>query len=80
MIDQPPLLNTNLWWGGLIHEDVATVNNDIDRITVVVEAPSATNGLSAIAELSGTTALSATASLSATLPITTANTVTQAAP
>ena len=80
VIDQPPLLNTNLWWGGLIHEDVATVNNDIDRITVVVEAPSATNGLSAIAELSGTTALSATASLSATLPITTANTVTQAAP
>ena len=80
VIDQPPLLNTNLWWGGLIHEDVATVNNDIDRITVVVEAPSTTNGLSAIAELSGTTALSATASLSATLPITTANTVTQAAP
>jgi len=37
--DAVPPLNTNIWWGGLIHESVATVNNDIDRITVQVEAP-----------------------------------------
>lgn len=37
--DVPPPLNTNIWWGGLLHESVATVNNDIDRITVQVEAP-----------------------------------------
>lgn len=37
--DAPPPLTTNIWWGGLIHESVATVNNDVDRITVQVEAP-----------------------------------------
>ncbi len=37
--DVAPALNTNIWWGGLIHESVATVSNDIDRITVQVESP-----------------------------------------
>jgi len=75
LIDEPPLLNTNLWWGGLIHEDVATVNNDIDRITVVVEAP-------ATAAVSSTVPLSPGATLSATAALTTtsATTSTQAAP
>ena len=37
--DEAPPLNTNIWWGGLIHESVAVVNNNIDRITVQVETP-----------------------------------------
>ncbi|MCE7988609.1 MAG: hypothetical protein DYG89_46225 [Caldilinea sp. CFX5] len=37
--DEPPPLNTNIWSGGLIHESVAVVNNNIDRITVQVETP-----------------------------------------
>ena len=37
--DQAPPLSTNIWWGGLIHESVAVVNNNVDRITVQVEAP-----------------------------------------
>lgn len=37
--DVSPPLNTNIWWGGLIHESVAVVNNNVDRITVQVEAP-----------------------------------------
>ncbi len=58
LINQPPPLNTNIWWGGLIHEDVATVNNDIDRITVVVESPmAATTVLTNTIVLTGTQAL-----------------------
>ncbi len=38
-IDQKPPVGTNFWGGGLIHEFVAVVNNDIDRISVVVGAP-----------------------------------------
>lgn len=75
LIDEPPLLNTNLWWGGLIHEDVATVNNDIDRITVVVEAPEAAI-LTATSPLSPTATLSATAALTTSVP----STNTQGAP
>lgn len=37
--DQAPPLSSNIWWGGLIHESVAVVNNNVDRITVQVEAP-----------------------------------------
>lgn len=37
--DVEPPLNTNNWWGGLIHEYVAVVNNNIDSITVQVETP-----------------------------------------
>lgn len=62
-INQPPPLNTNIWWGGLIHEDVATVNNDIDRITVVVESPAA-----ATVPLTGTNAISNTAIITVTTP------------
>jgi len=68
-IDQPPPLNTNIWWGGLIHEDVATVNNDIDRITVVVESPVTTSS-----------ALSATQTVTTTVAITTSNTNTATTP
>ncbi|MEZ4681722.1 MAG: gliding motility-associated C-terminal domain-containing protein [Caldilineaceae bacterium] len=64
-INQPPLLNTNIWWGGLIHEDVATVNNDIDRITVVVESPPAV-----------TSVLTETTSITATPPVTGSNGIT----
>ncbi len=38
-IDQKPPVGTNFWGGGLIHEFVAVVNNDIDRISVAVGAP-----------------------------------------
>lgn len=38
-MDQKPPVGTNFWGGGLIHEFVAVVNNDIDRISVVVGAP-----------------------------------------
>ncbi len=37
--DQQPPVGTNFWWGGLIHEFVAVVNNYIDRISVSVGAP-----------------------------------------
>jgi len=37
--DQKPPVGTNFWWGGLIHEFVQVVNNDIDRISVAVGAP-----------------------------------------
>jgi len=39
VLDQKPPVGTNFWGGGLIHEFVAVVNNDIDRISVVVGAP-----------------------------------------
>jgi hypothetical protein len=37
--DQAPPLESDLWWGALIHQDVAVVNNYIDRITVQVGVP-----------------------------------------
>lgn len=39
LFDEAPPLDSSIWWGGLIHEYVAVVNNNIDRITVQVEAP-----------------------------------------
>ncbi|GIV76901.1 MAG: hypothetical protein KatS3mg050_1295 [Litorilinea sp.] len=39
IMDEPPPLAATLWWGGLIHEDVAVVNNYIDRIWVEVGVP-----------------------------------------
>lgn len=39
VIDQAPPVGTNFWEGGLIHEFVAVVNNNIDRITVQVGTP-----------------------------------------
>jgi hypothetical protein len=36
--ERPPL-NVEIWWGGLIHQDVGIANNDIDRITVDVGIP-----------------------------------------
>ncbi len=38
-LDEKPPLESTLWWGGLIHEDVAVVNGNIDRVTVAVGAP-----------------------------------------
>jgi hypothetical protein len=38
-IDQPPPLGTVFWGGGLIHQGVAVVNNDVDRITVEIGVP-----------------------------------------
>jgi hypothetical protein len=37
--DEKPPVGTNFWWGGLIHEFVGVVNNDIDRISVSVGVP-----------------------------------------
>ena len=37
--DRKPPVGTNFWGGGLIHEFVAVVNADIDRISVTVGAP-----------------------------------------
>lgn len=39
VFDEAPPRGTNFWWGGLIHEFVAVVNNNIDRISVQVGAP-----------------------------------------
>lgn len=39
IMDEPPPVGTNFWEGGLIHEFVAVVNNNIDRITVNVGVP-----------------------------------------
>lgn len=74
-INQPPLLNTNIWWGGLLHEDVATVNNDIDRLTVVVESP-ATTAVATTAVLTDSSTLSTTAPLSTSTVITTGDPLT----
>ncbi len=81
LINQPPLLNTNIWWGGLIHEDVATVNNDIDRITVVVEAL-ATDAPTGVVEALATDAPTGAASsaMTTTRVLTSTETVTTAAP
>jgi hypothetical protein len=38
-IDQPPPLGTRFWEGGLIHQGVAVVNNNVNRITVEVGVP-----------------------------------------
>ncbi len=37
--DEEPPKGTNFWWGGLIHEFVGVVNNNIDRISVDVAVP-----------------------------------------
>jgi hypothetical protein len=37
--DEKPPVGTNFWWGGLIHEFVEVVNNDIDRISISVGVP-----------------------------------------
>jgi hypothetical protein len=37
--DEKPPVGTNYWWGGLIHEFVDVVNNDIDRISISVGVP-----------------------------------------
>jgi hypothetical protein len=37
--DEVPPLESDLWWGALIHQDVAVVNNYVDRITVRVGVP-----------------------------------------
>ena len=39
VIDEKPPVGTTVWWGGLIHQNVAVANNNIDRITVNVGAP-----------------------------------------
>lgn len=39
VMDEAPPVGTNFWEGGLIHEFVAVVNNNIDRITVNVGVP-----------------------------------------
>ncbi len=39
VIDEVPPVGTTVWWGGLIHQNVAVANNNIDRITVNVGAP-----------------------------------------
>ena len=39
VINEVPPVGTNFWNGGLIHESVAVVNNNIDRITVQVGTP-----------------------------------------
>lgn len=37
--DEAPPLEADLWWAALIHQDVAVVNNYVDRITVRVGVP-----------------------------------------
>ena len=39
IIDKKPWVGTNFWWGGLIHESVAVVNNYVARISVDVGTP-----------------------------------------
>jgi hypothetical protein len=39
IFDEKPPLNVEIWWGGLIHQDVGVANNDIDRISVDVGVP-----------------------------------------
>lgn len=39
VIDQEPMRNSEFWWGGLIHQDVAVTNNYVDRVTVRVGVP-----------------------------------------
>lgn len=39
IMDEAPPVSTNFWWGGLIHESVAVVNNNIDQISVQVGLP-----------------------------------------
>jgi hypothetical protein len=80
VINQPPLLNTNIWWGGLIHEDVATVSNDIDRITVVVESPALTTGTLMTGTVPVTTSVTVTAPVSVTTPVTVTDLVTGTTP
>jgi len=38
-IDEEPPIGTNVWWGGLLHQQVGVPNNNIDRITVQVGVP-----------------------------------------
>jgi hypothetical protein len=37
--DEKPPVGTQFWWGGLIHEQVAVENDQVERITVDVGAP-----------------------------------------
>jgi hypothetical protein len=39
VMDEKPPIGTTFWWGGLIHQNVAVTNNNIDRITVQVGVP-----------------------------------------
>lgn len=39
LIDEEPMLASEYWWGGLIHQDVSVPNNYVDRITVQVGVP-----------------------------------------
>ncbi|MFN8465775.1 MAG: hypothetical protein U0X20_09505 [Caldilineaceae bacterium] len=39
VMDEKPPIGTTFWWGGLIHQNVAVANNNIDRITVQVGVP-----------------------------------------
>jgi hypothetical protein len=39
VMNEAPPTGTNFWWGGLIHEFVGVVNNNIDRISVQVGEP-----------------------------------------
>lgn len=39
VLDEKLPVGTRFWWGGLIHQGVAVVNNNIDRITVQLGAP-----------------------------------------
>jgi hypothetical protein len=39
VMNEVPPRGTQFWWGGLIHQSVAVVNNNIDRITVDVGVP-----------------------------------------
>jgi hypothetical protein len=39
VLDERLPVGTRFWWGGLIHQGVAVVNNNIDRITVQLGVP-----------------------------------------
>ncbi|MEX1018153.1 MAG: hypothetical protein WDZ49_00765 [Litorilinea sp.] len=39
LIDEEPMLASEFWWGGLIHQDVSVPNNYVDRVTVQVGVP-----------------------------------------
>lgn len=39
ILNEKPPVGTTFWWGGLIQEFVAVVNNNIDQISVQVDAP-----------------------------------------
>jgi len=39
VLDQTPPIGTRFWWGGLIHQGVEVVNNNIDQINVQLGLP-----------------------------------------